>query len=56
MKISRIDLFSTFLYDFRTAPDERMGLWLSPTKAENNFYNEIRTQLDHKEVLGWKGL
>ena len=56
MKIAHIDHFSTFLYDFRVAPDERIGLWISPTNAKDNFSYEIRAQLDYKQVLGWKDL
>ena len=56
IKIAHIDLFSTFLYDFRVAPDERIGLWLSPTNAGNSFLSEISSQLDYKQVLGWKDL
>ena len=56
VKIAHIDVFSTFVYDFRVSPDERIGLWLSPTNVKYNFFHEIGTQLDYKEVLGWKNL
>jgi len=56
VKIAQIDIFSTFVYDIRVAPDERMGLWLSPTNTKDNFLLKVRTQLDYKQVLGWKDL
>jgi hypothetical protein len=56
IKIAHIDIFATFVYDFRVAPDERIGLWLSPTNANDNFLCKISTQLDYKQVLGWKDL
>ena len=56
IKIAHIDVFSAFTYDFRVAPDYRIGLWLNPMSSKNDYFQEIQTQLDHKEVLGWKNL
>ena len=54
--IAHLDIFSTFFYDIRVTPDDRIGLWLAPTNAKDNFLYGVKAQLDQKQVFGWKDL